>query len=266
MPVVFFTSKNIASKNIAEEFFSYCPKGIEVIDTKVDSVLDLPVIPEDADYAVVLSSHRSNTAGKMITAHFPGNWNRADFGGEPRCLNIAYGSKVKEFIKSALPLAARINWPVCMEADHHGPTPIRPIIFVEIGSGENEWTNKDAARVVAQATAENEWTNKDAARVVAQATADMLKSRKTYTSAFAVGGGHYAYEFTRFLVESEIAIGHILPKYAIDDLDNEMFEQAIKRNVEDVNSVLVLKDQTNRRQKEKIRHLCEIYKKEYIEV
>lgn len=248
MPVVFFTSKNIASKNIAEEFFSYCPKGIEVIDTKADSVLDLPSIPEDADYAVVLSSHRSNTAGKMITAHFPGNWNRADFGGEPRCLNIAYGSKVKEFIKSALPLAAKINWPVCMEADHHGPTPIRPIIFVEIGSGENEWTNKDAARVVAHAAA------------------DMLKSRKTYTSAFAVGGGHYAYEFTRFLVESEIAIGHILPKYAIDDLDNEMFEQAIKRNVEDVNSVLVLKDQTNRRQKEKIRHLCEIYKKEYIEV
>jgi len=219
-----------------------------MIDTKAESVLDLPPIPENVDYVVVLSSHRSNTTGKMITVHFPGNWNKADFGGEPRCLNIAYGSKVKEFIKSALPLAAKINWPVCMEADHHGPTPIKPIIFVEIGSSESEWSNKDAARVVAQATA------------------DMLKSRRIYNSVFAVGGGHYAYEFTRFLVESEMAIGHILPKYAIDDIDNEMFEQAIRRNVENVNSVLILKDQANRRQKEKIMRLCEIYKKEYVEV
>lgn len=236
MPVIFYTSRNIASKNIADAFFSLCPKGVEIIDTKAESVLELPEI--ESDYAVVLSPHRSTTAGKIITAHFPGNWGNAEMGGKNRTLNIAYASKIKEFIKNATRLAEWSGWPVCMEVDHHGPTPIKPIIFVEIGSSEKEWTSKEAAEIVAKATA------------------DMLKSTATYESVFGVGGGHYAKEFTQLMLKSGLAVGHILPKYAIDDIDYSLFLQAIERSVEKTDSVVLLKDQANLGQKEKIREFC----------
>ncbi len=224
MPVVLYTSKNIASRRIADAFSSFCPKGVEVVDTKAESVLELPAI--ESDYAVVLSSHKSKTAGRMITAHFPGNWGKAEMGGDDRVLNIAYASKLKEFIKSAARLAEGTGWPVYIEADHHGPTPVKPIIFVEIGSTE------------------------------AEATADMLKSRVSYDAVFGVGGGHYAKEFTWFVLESDFAVGHILPKYGIDGIDYGMFRQAIERSIESVRSVVLLKEQTNLRQKEKIREFC----------
>jgi len=236
MPVVFYTSANIASKNIADALFSFCPRGVEITDTKAASVLDLPEIK--SDYAVVLSSHKSKSAGRMITAHFPGNWAKADFGGMPKTLNIACASKLKEFVRSAAKLAAGTGWPVCVEADHHGPTPIKPIIFVEIGSTEAEWNDRRAADIVAEATAR------------------MLKSTASYEAAFGVGGGHYAKEFTDILLTSDLAIGHILPKYEIDHIDYDVFSQAIERNVEKVNAVLLLKEQTNLRQKEKIRQFC----------
>ncbi len=236
MPVVFYTSRNAASRNIADEFFSLCPKGVEIIDTKAESVLELPDI--ESDYAVVLSPHRSRTAGKMITAHFPGNWGTAEMGGKDRTLNIAYASRIKEFIKSAARLAEGSGWPVCMEADHHGPTPVKPIIFVEIGSSENEWASREAAGIVAKATA------------------DMLKSTATYESVFGVGGGHYAKEFTQLMLKSGLAVGHILPKYSIDGIDYGLFLQAIKKSVEKTSSVVLLKEQTNLSQKEKIREFC----------
>ena len=235
MPLVLYTSNNIASKNIAEELLELKP-NVEVIDTKAATVLDVPT-DRATDYFVVLSTHKSKTAGPMITAHFPGNWDTAELGGEPRTLNIACGSKIKEFIRAAN--AAGVSWPVVLEADHHGPTPGKPIIFVEIGSSENEWQDKTAAKIVAEATAA------------------MLRSSKQYETVLGVGGGHYAKAFTKLVLESDYAVGHILPKYGIDKIDYEMFQQAIEKNVEPVAKVLLLAEETNLKQKEKIRGFAE---------
>jgi len=243
MPVVLYTSKNTASRNIAEEFGKICPKELELVDTAAESVLDVPT-DFDTDYLVVLSSHKSKTAGSMITAHFPGNWGGAGLGGEPNTLNIAYGSRIKEFIKSTYGK----GWPVFMEADHHGPTIDKPIIFVEIGSTEKEWIDKKAAKIVAEGTLA------------------MIKSNKTYESILGIGGGHYTKRFTEFILETEYAVGHIAPKYVIDNLDFGIFKQAIEKNVETVKKVVLLKEETNARQKEKIREFSEKAEIEYIEI
>ncbi len=43
------------------------------------------------------------------------------------------------------------------------------------------------------------------------------------------------------------------PKYAIDSMDEGMFTQAVLKNVGDVKRVLILKDETNGAQKEKVK-------------
>ena len=215
-----------------------------MIDTKAPTVLEVPT-DFDTDFLLVLSSHKSKAGGRMLTAHFPGNWGGAKFGGQPKTLNIAYASRLKDLVVELDKANRRLKWPLFIEADHHGPTCNVPIIFVEVGSTESEWKDVKAAAVVAQAVSES------------------LRKQKTYETVFGVGGGHYSKEFTKVLLESSIAVGHIAPKYAIDGLDEEMFSQAIEKNVEKVKKVFVLREGTNSLQKEKTRKLAEIFGIEY---
>ena len=249
MPVILYTSKNIASKNIAQRLIELNPK-IGPVDTNADSVLD--IIPEtDTDCAIILSTHKSKSGMPMLTAHFPGNWSKAEMGGVDRMLNIAHGKILKRIIIEMEHARKKhsLDWPLFIEADHHGPLANVPMIFVEIGSTEKEWSNEAAAQVVAEA--------------VNNAVSSKTQDTKPET-VFCVGGGHYAREFTKLVLErGDIAIGHICPKYAIDSLDEDTFRQAIEKNVDPVKRVLVLKESTNAKQKEKVKMLCEKFEVEY---
>jgi len=272
-----FTSKNIASANIASALITHHgfekikksesesdkrwmqgmqwinKNKIALIDTCAATVLDVPT-DFDTDYLLVLSSHKSKTAGKMITAHFPGNWGDAAYGGKPRTLNTAHCSALKLLVQS-LVKSNKTDWPVVIEADHHGPTPENdvPIIFVEIGSTEEEWSNEAAAESVADAISKS--LAKDAKQI-----------STPHKFFFGIGGGHYAKEFTQLVLEGSYAVGHIAPKYAIDQLDEEMFRQAIEKSVEPIKKAIVLKESTNKQHKEKIAALCKKYGVEYAEL
>lgn len=241
--ILLFTSNNQASKNIADKLLEnhnfrktreneWERNGIKLIETMAPTVLDVPTDFE-TDLILVLSTHKSKAGGKMLTAHFPGNWNDAKFGGTPKTLNIAYGSKLKTMIRE-LDCANRQKWPLFMEADHHGPTCKPPIMFVEIGSTEAEWDDLKAAADVANAV--SEFIDKD----------------EKYESALGIGGGHYSREFTKVLLEDDLAVGHVAPKYALDELDEATFMQAVEKNVETVEKVLILKKETNSSQKKKV--------------
>jgi len=247
MPVLLYTSKQKASLNIAEKIMkNYDGK---LIDTKVESVLDVPT-DFDTDYIIVLSPHKSKTGKPVLTAHIPGNWNKADFGGEPRTLNIAYCSKLRQIILYMREIAKekKFEWDVVLEADHHGPTCNVPIIFVEIGSTENEWGNELAGEIIAEAVIKAVETN------------------ESYDGFFGIGGGHYAKEFTEYMEKEKVAVGHILPKYAIEKIDDDTFKQAIEKNIEKVGRIIVLKESTNKKQKEIIFELCRKYEVKYEEL
>ncbi len=257
MPVLLFTSNNEASLNIARELIEnhgfaekgrdeWEKSGIKLIDTRAPTVLDVPTNFE-TDYLLVLSSHKSKAGTKMLTAHFPGNWGDAKFGGDAKTLNIAYGSRIKILIDE-LSKANDTGWPVLMEADHHGPTCSVPIIFVEIGSTEREWNDENAARVVAEAIDRS------------------LTRNEKYESILGVGGGHYAGEFTKMVLETEYAVGHIAPKYVLDALDMDVFRQAVEKNIEPVKKVFLLKESTNRKHKRKISEFCSGLNIEYTEI
>ncbi len=252
--IIIYTSENIASANIAgkliaEHGFAKSPPArpgmdewvsgdIRLIDTKAPSVLEVPA-DFDTDYIIVLSTHRSKIPEKIMTAHIPGNWGNADMGGSPRTLVPSPASRLKTLMQEIRKEADRIGWKASLEADHHGPTGNTPMIFAEIGSGEAEWADKGAAAAMARA-------------IMASVRRD-----DAFETVFGVGGGHYPRLFTRMVLDGDAAVSHIAPKYVIDQIDEEMFTQAVQRSVEKVSKVVVAKDETNAGQKRRMAELSE---------
>lgn len=258
MPKILFSEYNQASNTLAHALIeqgyektsatTWKKESTELINTKSSSIIDIPT-EFDTDYLLVLSSHKSKNEQHALTAHFPGNWNRADFGGAPRTLNVAYASKLKHIMQSLVKENEKegTKWEITLEADHHGPTCSLPIIYVEIGTTEKEWTNKEGASIVARALE------------------DAIRNTKIFRTIFAVGGGHYPLEFNKIEFENlDIAIGHMLPKHHIQSLNEDIFKQAIEKNIETVKEVWVLKESTNVKQRNIIKELAEKYDIEYV--
>lgn len=248
--IIVFTSNNVASENIAKALIKnhgfvktgeneWKAGNVRLIDTKVASVLEIPSDFE-TDCMIVLSTHRSKIIEKIMTAHYPGNSGAADMGGSPRTLNIAPGSRLKILLQEIKKEADRIGWKTSLEADHHGPTGNVPMIFAEIGSGEEEWKDETAAKAMANAIAA------------------CIRRNEVFESFFGVGGGHYPKVFTKIALETPLAIGHIAPKYVIDSLDECMIRQAVEKNVEKITKILVIKDETNVAQKKRINELSKM--------
>ena len=115
------------------------------------------------------------------------------------------------------------DFQIITEPTHHGPTSFKtPVIFVEIGSTEKEWVNQKAGKIIANAV---------------KSTIDTPP--KYQKIAIALGGGHYSEKFTKILINSEYAIGHICPKYAIHNLDENMLKQMIARSAEKTEYALI---------------------------
>src|SRR5207253_4771741 len=71
---------------------------------------------------------------------------------------------------------AGVQIEVTMEATHHGPTSLSmPVCFVEIGSGESEWTDPILGEIAANAV-----------------ISAIEKIGETYPTAVGFGGTHYS--------------------------------------------------------------------------
>lgn len=167
----------------------------------------------DAEYYVFASRHRSESRTKTLTVHVTGNLtSQALVGGKPRQLAWCNPSAMKVALQE-LQKAKIQDYKVSMEATHHGPTGLKKqVLFVEVGSTEAEWNDAEAVRAVASA---------------ALAAAE---NRKEYESAIGIGGSHYAPRHTSVMLESSIAIGHIIPSYAIDEIDINVLAQAVEKS------------------------------------
>ncbi len=168
------------------------------------------------EYYVFASRHRSESGAKTLTVHVTGNLTEhAEVGGKPKQLTRCNASAMKAALQELQRVKDRMHleYKVSMEATHHGPTGLRkPVLFVEVGSTEVEWNDAKAVRAVAGAAllaAEND---------------------KIFQSAVGIGGGHYAPRHTSVVLESSIAIGHIIPSYAIDEIDRDVFAQAVEKS------------------------------------
>lgn len=174
---------------------------------------------------VFLSKHQSESGIPALTAHFPGNFSQENiYGGSPKELAVTYPSFHKDYIQRLWEERDRVpGFRIVTEPTHHGPTShSRPVIFIELGSSEKEWSNMNAAEVICK---------------VLLNTIDKLQEASKI--CIALGGPHYSEKFTSLLFESEYAIGAIAPKYSLHNLDSVMFKQMIERCVEKVEYVVI---------------------------
>jgi len=193
----------------------YKSEDKEIMLIAIESPLLYAKLKLDVDYYVFASRHRSASNRRTLTTHVTGNLTeQALYGGEPQSLAYANADAMKVALlelKNARDERS-LEYEVCLEATHHGPTELtKPLLFIEVGSTEKEWKDRKAIEAAARACYKAATTNKE------------------FQKAIGIGGHHYAPLHTRVVLETDIAIGHIIPSYAITKLGFEVFKQAVEK-------------------------------------
>lgn len=215
---IIIPEKDLASKSIYETLSKErLPENLEIRRFDNESLFLDDIDREvDGDILLFATRHRAASGKKSYTCHFPGNWSNAEFGGRQRQLCIAPASILKEVFRSLKSNAVNTDYEVTLEATHHGPyLGNKPAMFIELGSSEHEWRDVEAARIIT--------------KTIVDALSKEIQPKKTY---IAFGGTHYPHDFTKIILESDLAVGHICPKYELKNLDREMISQAFSKNAE----------------------------------
>jgi len=172
---------------------------------------------------VFVSKHSSVSGIPTLSVHTPGNLAEAEFGGVPRKVSISPAAAMKDALLEMVKLKEELglDYEVSYECTHHGPSLDVPTMFAELGSSLKQWKDVKAAEVVAQA-----------------AMAAVSKG-SSYSAALGVGGPHYNAKFTKIALSTQIAFGHMIPKYVISQVDAEIIRQCVERTVESVGSAFL---------------------------
>jgi len=172
---------------------------------------------------VFISRHASISGIPTLSVHTPGNLAEAELGGLPRKVSISPASAMKDTLleMSRLREEMRLNYEVSYECTHHGPSLNVPTMFAELGSSLKQWKDTKAAEAVAHS-------------VMAA-----VSKRSSYPTALGIGGPHYNEKFTRIALSTPTAFGHIIPKYAIPQVDAEIIKQCVEKTMETVESAIL---------------------------
>ena len=178
----------------------------------------------NADLFLYISKHSSASELHSFSVHSCGNWgDSADLGGKPKsiCPTNPYLQTIllKQFFSSIESFNDKndINFEIVLEATHHGPLSNTPLLFIEIGSSLNEWSKKENAEFVV----ENIYS-----ALSSYGKLLLNEDYKKIPLAIGVGGPHYTPILTKYILRNEIFIGHVIPKYAIENLEINLFEKA----------------------------------------
>lgn len=183
-------------------------KGHHIYEDRIDE--KMRNAGYDTDLIIVASKHRSKDGRSVLTAHFTGNPNSADFGGRPRELSVPAPKTMCSILKNMEKMAKGTKYAINMESTHHGPTDMTtPMVYAEIGSGEEQWSDPVAGDIVARA---------------------ILKARpQELPVAIGFGGGHYAARQTELILEANVTFGHNFPDHQLPHVDKDMIIQAFEK-------------------------------------
>lgn len=241
------SKKDVASLNIAERILSHYPfertsqefqenpvyeadlnaKKVKLVTLNEESIraqnlTDSYPAPE---LVVFISRHSSLSGTPTLSVHTPGNLGEADHGGIPRKISFSPANAMRDALKAMVRFKEemQLDYEVSYECTHHGPSLNVPAMFVELGSSSQQWRDLRAAEAVAHAAM--------------KAVSSFGKSKAR--AVLGVGGSHYNSRFTRMALESEVAFGHIIPKYALSNVDLEILKQCVERTLERVESAIL---------------------------
>jgi len=244
MKVIITAKENIASMNMFKIFTeelgfektgkefdgnSIYKKDDFVLVTSNGNVIPIEHICEFPDFKqnppeiyIVASTHRSATAMKTLSCHIPGNWQDAGLGGNPKELCLGNALFLRNMLKE-LKKYPDERYEKCYEVTHHGPSSMNaPTMFVEVGGSEEEWNDIEAIRF--------------ACKCMLTANDDNKNSKgEPVTVAVGFGGPHYAPVFSRDEYVDNLAVAHILPKYNIEGIEEDVVLQAFEKTVPKAN-------------------------------
>ncbi|PIU21500.1 MAG: hypothetical protein COT15_02045 [Candidatus Diapherotrites archaeon CG08_land_8_20_14_0_20_34_12] len=242
MPAIVVSEKDPAGMNIREQLikeFEFKSNGkifagkevlqyknFEIVLTPERQVFADSVNSYETDLFIFASTHASKTGKPCLTVHPIGNWGVAELGGKDKTIvktsakllrNYLFG--LKFYVEEN-----KLSYDVCLEATHHGPYLEKPTIFIELGSSEKQWADKNAANAIAKTIVNfyNPSTNTEPPIV-----------------CIALSGNHYCPEFTKLVLRKNYAVSHICPEYALQNFDDESLKQMIEKTVEKVDCILI---------------------------
>ncbi|TMQ01047.1 MAG: D-tyrosyl-tRNA(Tyr) deacylase [Thaumarchaeota archaeon] len=230
--VLVSSSKDPASQNLARELvenqgfastrIAFRGRALHQKDSLLLATIDEEIIrpPNLDDYFnpqayIFLSKHRAKSGVPSLTAHTTGNFGEAELGGNPREIARVNPDLLKNYLISLTKQGEAVSgYQVTAEATHHGPTSLnKPVLFVEIGSDEKNWNDRDAAKAVAIALLQS-----------------LREARSWDKVAVGFGGTHYPEKFNKLLLEDEFAFAAIVPKYALREVDSALFGQILQKS------------------------------------
>jgi len=180
--------------------------------------LERPATAFDDPDLLVFASRHSGDTGALLTGHHTGNFGPAEFGGRPNALATAAPNALARLLEAFEDHAPAV-YAVGMECTHHGPSEVSvPSLFVELGSGEAQWTDPAGAEAVARAILD---------------LRGVAPTRERQLAGF--GGGHYVPRFERVVRETDWAVGHVAADWALsamgDPADHRsVLRQAVERS------------------------------------
>jgi D-aminoacyl-tRNA deacylase len=188
---------------------------------------DLIIIPSPAIFAdwieekfdydgfVFLSKHAAKSGELALTCHNTGNFSEAKFGGNDRQVAVPHPFLQKTYLQTLKKHRSQFSkFQITIEATHHGPTALtKPSIFIEIGTTEKQWTDVSLCNSIAT--------------LVHHVLSNSIPESPV---AICFGGTHYSSKFTYELLEGKYALGTVIPKHALDNLDEKLFSHIISQN------------------------------------
>ncbi len=209
---VIASKQNIAGMHIASFLQGILPEHLKLhfIEEHMCFATGIDSFPEPS--IVFVSSHTSTSGKPTPSTHCIDNWSKAELGGKDRELVPTNSFLLKNYLLGLQKKKEELGleYEICLEASHHGPHSSKPVAFIELGSSEKQWKDKQAAKAVADVVISN------------------TSTKGNYKSAIALGGGHYCPEFTRLVLKTAWALGHICPGYALSHFDSEMLGKALQ--------------------------------------
>ncbi|HJU85474.1 MAG TPA: D-aminoacyl-tRNA deacylase [Nitrososphaeraceae archaeon] len=208
---------------------------------------NLDTIYPDCLAFIFLSRHSSESRIPTLTCHFTGNFDTNRFGGIPRELGMCYPYLQKQYMKEISANRFLVpSYGIVIEATHHGPTSLKkPSLFIEIGSTEKEWADKNAASVVC-----------DSLMYVLH---KINANSRCKDVGIALGGTHYPTKFNQLLLNSQFGLAAVAARHNLCSVEESMINQMISKSIEKVEYAIVDRKGLG---KEKVRILELIEKKD----
>ncbi len=230
--ILFFT-EDPASMTVQKQFLHYKDKlPSSVVMHTVQEIR--PIFADHvfrdvaADLYIFVTKHSSAAGVPSLTVHPPGNWFANDLGGERATLGVAPALFLAEGLLKLEEINQRDNLQleVVQECTHHGPTFLKPVFFIEIGSGPEQYGNEQYGKVIAET-------------IYSLVSSPVEKNLSKKKIAFGIGGTHYTPNFKKLILRENYAFGHVCPKYQLEHLTLAMIQQALEKTIPAVEEIVV---------------------------